>query len=227
MSGACTGGEPKRRPGPPPRFSRDQLVDAAIEIVDDEGFGSLSLRAVARHLGVTPMALYTYVRSSDELVTLVVDRLVEVKARGLDLPTDWKGALRTFARNLRELMSEHPAMLRAYAEGVVNSPEAIRVADSVLACLVGDGLTPGEATEVYLTVHMLVLGFAVVDQPRSAPPGGVPDLTPYPTLLAHVDEVRRLAHPGTIDRLLDGLIDGVIAGMEARRGASRKGTGRR
>jgi AcrR family transcriptional regulator len=61
-----------RRRGPAPRYSQEQLVDAALAVVETQGFAALSLRSVARHLGVGPMTLYTYVDSSDELAALVV-----------------------------------------------------------------------------------------------------------------------------------------------------------
>lgn len=207
----------RRRPGPPARFSREQLVEAAIEVVDTEGFDSLSLRAVARRLGVTPMALYTYVRSSDELVTLVVERLVELKARDVVFPSDWKGALRAFATNLAELVVEHPAMLGAYAAGVVNTGQAMRVADDVLGRLLDDGLSAEEALQAYLGVHMLVLGYVVLVQRsgREARPLSIQDLSSYPAIGATAETLERLAASDP----LGGLVDLVIAGVEARQAA--------
>ena len=58
-------------------LTRDRVVDEALAIADADGFEALSLRAVARRLGVTPMALYRYVESSSELADLVVSRVVE------------------------------------------------------------------------------------------------------------------------------------------------------
>src|SRR5687768_14402655 len=75
-----------RRRGPAPRFSREQLVDAALAVVEADGFSALSLRSVARQLGVGAMTLYTYVDGSEELAGLVVDRLIGDMARGLRWP---------------------------------------------------------------------------------------------------------------------------------------------
>lgn len=213
----------RRRPGPQPRFSREQLVDEAIAIVDRDGFESLSLRGVARRLGVTPMALYTYVRSSEELVHLVVERLVELKARDVEFPAGWQDTLRAFATNLAELVIEHPGMLGAYAAGVVNTGQAMRVADQVVERLLADGLTPDEAVEAYVGVHMLVLGYVVFVRPPDAPAGPPPkhDLAVYPSVAATVAAQQRFSATDPLGNLVDLL----IAGVEARRAGRRAAGG--
>src|SRR6266480_2845945 len=60
-------------PGPKPGLSVDAIVAAAIAVADTDGMAGLSMRAVAEHLGVTAMALYTYVPGKDELVDLMYD----------------------------------------------------------------------------------------------------------------------------------------------------------
>jgi AcrR family transcriptional regulator len=177
-----------RRRGPVPRFSREQLVDAALAVVESEGFGALSLRSVARHLGAGPMTLYTYVESSDELAALVVERLVEETVTGVRWPRTWRGVLRTFAKELDALIAGHPAMVDAYGRGLVRSGLAAQVAKDVQERLVSTGLTPAQAREAYLGVHAIVLGYAVM---RGAEPT--------------VETVLGTPLPRLIDTLLDGI----------------------
>src|SRR5690348_7636079 len=101
----------RQRPGPKPRFTQEDLVDAALAVVGAEGFAALSLRAVARELGITSMAMYTYVASRDELCLLVVDRLITDKVAEFDWPAEWPDALRQFAASLSALIDEHPAIV--------------------------------------------------------------------------------------------------------------------
>jgi AcrR family transcriptional regulator len=157
--------EPRRR-GPAPRFSQEQLVDAAVAVVRNQGFAALSLRSVARHLGVGPMTLYTYVDSSDELAALVVERLVDDAVRGVRWPRAWRGVLRVLAKELHTLVVTHPAMVEAYERGMVRSGRAGQIAAEVQARLVSDGMTPEQAGEAYVAVHSLVLGFAVIRSVR-------------------------------------------------------------
>ena len=151
-----------RRRGPAPRFSRAQLVDAALAVVESQGFGALSLRSVARHLEVGPMTLYTYVDSSDELASLVVERLVEESVQGLRWPRSARGVLTLFAKELDALVVAHPAMVEAYQRGMVRTGRADQVAADVLGRLTAGGLSPARAREAYVAVHALVLGFALL-----------------------------------------------------------------
>lgn len=148
-----------RRRGPAPRYSREQLVDAAVAVVEAEGFGALSLRSVARRLNVGPMTLYTYVDSADELATLVVDRFIEAAVRGIRWPRSWRAVLRLLATRLEELVTTHPAMVEAFGRGMVHSTP---VPKAVVERVMADGLTAEQAIEGYLGVHALVLGAAVI-----------------------------------------------------------------
>ena len=174
-----------RRRGPAPRFTREQLVDAAVVVVEADGFGALSLRSVARQLEVGPMTLYTYVDSSDELAALVVDRLVEEAVRGVRWPRTWRGVLRLLAKKLDALVTEHPAMVEAFGRGIVQSRGETNVGQEVVSRVMADGLTQEQAVEGYFGVHALVLGAAVI---RS---GG-----------------QELPVMDFVDRLLEGLVSG-------------------
>ena len=67
-------GDPVGSRGPKQRSSVDEVVDAAIEIADEEGIESLSMRRIADRLGMKPMSVYTYVPGKAELIDLMVDR---------------------------------------------------------------------------------------------------------------------------------------------------------
>ena len=57
------------------RLDLETVVDTAIALADDHGLEAVSLRRIARRLGVTPMALYRYVENKDDLLDGMADRL--------------------------------------------------------------------------------------------------------------------------------------------------------
>lgn len=69
-------GDEAPRRGRPPKVSVDEVVDAAIELADRDGLSALSMRALADHLGVGAMTLYSYVASKDDLVVLMLDQVL-------------------------------------------------------------------------------------------------------------------------------------------------------
>jgi AcrR family transcriptional regulator len=62
------------RRGPKPAHTVEEIVTVALQLADDEGLAAASLPKVAKGVGVTTNALYRYVDSRDELITLVADR---------------------------------------------------------------------------------------------------------------------------------------------------------
>ena len=75
-----------------PRFSRDDIAQAALRIADTEGFDALSMRRLAAELDAGTMTLYHYVQTKDELLTLVNDAVMgELLIPADELPTDWRG----------------------------------------------------------------------------------------------------------------------------------------
>ena len=71
-----------RRPRPGRGLSLDRIVTATLELVDEQGIGAASMRAVASRLGVRSMSLYRYVQDRDELFDEVVERIVSRAAIG-------------------------------------------------------------------------------------------------------------------------------------------------
>lgn len=101
-------GEPPRR-GPRPRLELDQVVDAAIALADTEGLEAVTMRSLARRLGISAMALYTYVPGKDELLDLMLDQIyarMPHEPWAADEP--WRTRLRTMAAANRALLRDHP-----------------------------------------------------------------------------------------------------------------------
>jgi AcrR family transcriptional regulator len=92
------------------KLSREVVEHAAITVARTEGFGALSIRNVARVLGVAPMALYTHVKNKDELAEHVADALIggiETRTQGSLV---WQDRVRTLLRAHRDLVLKQPDM---------------------------------------------------------------------------------------------------------------------
>lgn len=207
----------RQRPGPKPRFTQDDLVDAALAVMDAGGFDAVSLRAVARELGVTSMAIYTYVASRQELYGLVVDRIIRAKLEEFEWPEYWSDALRAFADNLSDLIESHPALIDAFAAGQMRTEVAMSVADQMLRRLLDGGLAMRDAGAAYAAMHALVLGYAVLREAgktaTSAESISVQSTEHRvtPALAAYTASQGRL-----VDVSLTDMLDLLIAGIETR-----------
>src|SRR4028119_2254718 len=60
------------------------VVEGALALADAEGLGAVTIRRLAKELGVTPMALYWHFRSKDELLEGMAARGSEASDTPLD-----------------------------------------------------------------------------------------------------------------------------------------------
>ena len=101
-------GDADSRRGPRQSLSVDQVVTAAIALADGDGLASVTMRAVARALGVVPMSVYTYVPGKAELLDLMLDTVYLQMPRGDLSGMPWRERLAAVARENRDLFTRHP-----------------------------------------------------------------------------------------------------------------------
>lgn len=99
---------PATKRGPRKGLTVDAVVEAAIAIADDEGLEAVTMRRLARSLGVAPMTLYTYVPSKTELVVLMLDALYASMERTETEGRPWRERLAAVARDNHAMYLAHP-----------------------------------------------------------------------------------------------------------------------
>jgi AcrR family transcriptional regulator len=203
--------------------TREQIVGAALALLDAEGADALSTRRLARELGIRGPTLYHYFASKDALVDAVAQRIVDevwtgVQAR-LDAvePGDWEGALRGYVQGAREGLGRHPNAVGLLALRPVSSRRTLDGYEAMLARLTDCGWSLGFAWQVFLAAENLMLAGALE---AGAPPfAPAPDATGgLPHVRALVDELARdPALDAGFGVGLDALVAGVAASLAAQR----------
>lgn len=97
-------GLPRREGG---ALDVDRIVEAAWNLVDREGVGALSTRALAAELNVKSPALYWHVRNKQDLLSLMVERVL---GEAIETPSenlDWKERIRSMVREQRRAFLSH------------------------------------------------------------------------------------------------------------------------
>ena len=181
---------PERAGQPRGKTSLDEVIEAALRIVDAEGLEALTLRRLAAELGVGAMTVYSYVRDKDELLDLVVDRAVAEVA--LPPPDgDWRDRARALARNLRTTLLAHPSGMRLISERPMRGPNSFRLLDAGLGIFRNAGFSDEQAADAYPALGNYVLGHVLAETTALSPHLQSDEASGQPaTLLASV--VQRL-----------------------------------
>ena len=106
-----------RRSRPGRGLSLDRIVTVTLELMNQQGIGAATMRAVSSRLGVRSMSLYRYVQDRDELFDAVVgERIVNESAHDPEVqlrPVDgWRPYLAGMAHGVRRYARRIPMLSR-------------------------------------------------------------------------------------------------------------------
>ena len=142
-------------------LSLDQVIDAATELIADEGFDALTMRRLAERCGVGVMTLYGYVRTKEDILAAVANRFFGE----VELPSgsggSWQGEVAAVFRSVHEVWLKHPELAQIAVAQPVDGLAAYRGAEVVLAALRRGGLGPEEAVDTFEVLVCFTAGFTL------------------------------------------------------------------
>jgi AcrR family transcriptional regulator len=191
---------------------RDEIAQAALDLIDEEGLEALTMRRLATRLGMGTMTLYGHFRDKDELLAAAIGRAgAEQAPERLEGP--WQEQLRTLARGWHAGLVRHPALVRLRLQRPLTGPQLFRSTEAGLAALLDAGFDRAAAARAFRLLFLYVFGSAAFNDASGArdaiaqlPADEFPVVTSMPEELA--------ATLGGNEQFEFGL-DALIAGLEA------------
>ena len=141
------------------KLSRETIAAAALAIADAEGFQAVSMRRVAQELNVGTMSLYYYVRTKDDLISVMDDALMS-EALLSTVPKNWKQAITEIATRTHSIFSRHPWALISM-QTAPPGLNAMRHMEQCLEALAGTSMTAKEKLTLLAIVDDFVFGHAL------------------------------------------------------------------
>jgi Transcriptional regulator len=138
------------------------VLRAALELADQEGFESLSMRKLAQALGVEAMSLYNHVANKNE----ILDGMLDIVFSEIELPleNDWKLALRQRCISFRKALIQHPWALVLVESQHNPGPATLQHSDAVLGRLRSAGFSIASAAHACSLLDSYVYGFALQER---------------------------------------------------------------
>lgn len=211
-------------PGRTGPVTAELVVDAALSIIDGEGLEALTMRRLARDLGVEPVTVYRQLPNKQAILAAVAERLWSgsgspadatgppeaATARSAPDEGPWRDRVRAMWLTLHSIMLEHPNAIPLIAKGGAYSAAAASGTAGMLDVFRRAGLSPDEAAELLhiLSAGVVGFGFAALwsrelrqGGPPEGPAGGPP--APVPAELRPYLERAARWEPGEFARALD------------------------
>ena len=148
---------PSPRRGRPARVSTDDIVAAAVALIDEIGLEALTMRALAASMGIGPMTLYRHVADKQALLALIPDALLVDVSTAACRKRVALSALTTIAEGLAAVLQAHSGSVKLF-EQPSQGPNMGAAARHVIGLLVAEGMTPDEARVALRAVIAQVIG---------------------------------------------------------------------
>ena len=124
------------------------VVEGALALADAEGLEAVTIRRLAKELGVTPMALYWHFRSKDELLEGMAARIFEEIDLSVDASAMWQAQLRALLGSMVSVLRAHPSTAFLLSTRTASSEGSLRATEAALDILRRGGFSPTEATQI-------------------------------------------------------------------------------
>ncbi len=142
-------------------LTRERILDAAIDLIERDGPGALSMRRLGSTLGVEGMAIYHHFAGREDLLGAIAERLLE-PLRDLWPGSDWRQACEAFATKLRAIAGGRSATFQLVGLQPLGEASLAPV-ERLLEVLVDAGFDPGTALAIYRATVSYARGYALAE----------------------------------------------------------------
>jgi AcrR family transcriptional regulator len=154
-------------------LTRDRVLAGAVALADEIGVHALTLRRLAQHLGVSPMAIYHHVADKEQ----ILDGMVDAVFTEMDLPAEtdgWRDAMLQRARAARRVRARHH-----WAVGLLDSrrhpgPATLQHHDWVIGQLREGGFSVTQTAHAFALLDSFVYGFMLQEASLPFDAGSAP-----------------------------------------------------
>ena len=141
-------------------LSRERVLSAALELADEGGIESLSMRRLGQRLGVEAMSLYNHVANKDDLL----DGMVEAVTEEIEVPSgegDWKAEIRRTAISSHEVFLRHRWACSLMMRRPNGSTPRMRWMEALLRTLREAGFSADMTHHAYHALDSHITGFTL------------------------------------------------------------------
>ena len=146
--------------GPKPGLTPDDVVQAAMQIADEEGLGAVTMHAVAARLGFTTMAVYRYFPNKEALLDAIVDAGIGSPPLSAEPRKNWRGQLADWGHAKRAMLCARPWLAELPFVAAPHGPNWLAWLEAALVPLSSTGLSAADLGQMLSVIDGYTRGAA-------------------------------------------------------------------
>jgi AcrR family transcriptional regulator len=152
---------PARRRGRPARLSRERIVAAVLDLLEERPDEVPTTARIAKRVNAVPAALYRHFEGLDEILDAVITHVLETGPSDLNPEAPWQEQLSNWMHGLRTHLLNHPAVLAMIDRAGRTSPAWLEASSALVEILARAGLSGGALARNYLWVLETTVGLVI------------------------------------------------------------------
>lgn len=214
-------------------LSPARILTEAVQLADEVGLDGVTMRALAKRLGVKAMSLYGHIANKEALL----DGMTETVMEKIPLPplgTPWKEALRQRQFSAHQVLTTHPWACPLVMSRPTTGPARLRWIEHTLGYLYAAGFDDQTVDQAWNALDSHLYGFTIqqINFPHDTSdiPEVVEDYLEHmqgqPHMLRMASAIMTSDYDGvpTLDFGLELLLDALERRLPQHTGASAKGS---
>lgn len=206
------------------RIRRQDIVKAALEVLNETGLEGVSMRKLAAVAKIQAPSLYWHFPDKQALLEGMADAILdELDLSAAHAATGWRAKLSEVAGAIRNVLLAYRDGGRVYAGAHVSTHNILRVADATIGPLRDAGASPEFAADAALTLFYFVLASTIEEQLLNSTVGAAAQAREarlmglaaeaYPSVLASGARLFDLQWDDRFRSRLEIVLDGIQAGL--------------
>jgi len=143
-------------------LSRDRVAEAALDLIDESGLETLSMRKLGAALGFEAMSLYNHIDNKDDLLSAVTDILFGEIIEAYGRPDgDWRDKARAMSAAYVKVAGAHAGAVDLLVDRPVQSPQGLEFLGKILSIFEEVTTDIRTAALAFTTVSSWVVGTVI------------------------------------------------------------------
>jgi AcrR family transcriptional regulator len=200
-------------------LTREQIISAAVQLIEREGAEAVSMRRIAAVLDCGVMSLYNHVPGKAAVLDGVAEHVMSAIPDAGSAAGGWQEQVRAQAGAFRQIARAYPRCTMVVVSRPNTSAAALRPIERALATLRGAGFDGAESVQIVRMFVAYILGCLLREvgvAPATAPDGERPgqqqlDRAQFPEVTRLAGQLMQRDHDADFEFGLDVLISAVSA----------------
>jgi len=145
------------------RHTKDDYIDAAMEIVLNQGFEALTAKSLGEAMGVDPSAMYRQFVNKDALLVAIFDRLADDFASDLPGAQTPRGRIEQQVFVVRNFFLKFPDLAGILSQATTIPHATLAAAEEIIDALKQLGYQGHHLVVAYQAIESMVIGTTVFE----------------------------------------------------------------